>query len=65
MNKVGFSWVIQHLMAPKVKTQKTVKEGNPSIALLDLDHLPLVESLFKVTDCESEFDFHELHFWLK
>jgi len=52
-------------MAPKDKTQKTVEEGNPSTALLDLDHLPLVDFLFKVTDCECDFDFHELHLWLK
>ena len=52
-------------MAPKIKTQKTAEEENPSTTLLDLDHLPLVDSLFKVTDYECKFDFHELILWIK
>lgn len=27
--------------------------------------MPLVNSLFKINDCECEFDFYELHSWLK
>lgn len=52
-------------MAPKVKTLKTAKEGNPSTISIDLDHIPLVDSLFQINDCECGFDFYELHSWLK
>ena len=52
-------------MAPKEKIQKTVEEGNPSTVSLDMDHIPLVDSLFNINDCECEFDFYELHSQLK
>jgi len=52
-------------MAPKAKIQKTAEEGNPSTISLVLDHMPLVESPFKINDCECEFNFYELHSWLK
>jgi len=52
-------------MVPKDKSQKIVEEENPSVIPIYLDHLPLVDSLFKVIDCECEFDFHEFNLWLK
>lgn len=52
-------------MAPKGKSQKTVNEENSFATPINLDHLPLAEYLFKVVDCQCEFDFYELHLWLK
>lgn len=52
-------------MASKAKTQKTVEEASPSIALADLEWIPLNDALFKASDCECEFNFIELHPWLK
>ena len=34
-------------------------------AALDLDHMPLVDQYFKISDTESEFDLFELHHQLK
>jgi len=48
-------------MAPKAKTQKTIEEASPSIAPTDLEQIPLADALFKVLDCECEFDFIELY----
>jgi len=52
-------------MAPIVKTQKNIEEASPSIAPVDLEWIPVADALFKVSDCECEFDFIELHPWLK
>jgi hypothetical protein len=51
-------------MAPKAKS--TDKYKNPILPPpLDLDHIPLVDKDFKITELRCEFDFFELHSWLK
>ena len=51
-------------MAPKVKLADTSE--NPMIPPpIDLDHIPLADRDYKVTESKCTFDFFELHFWLK
>ena len=53
-------------MAPKEKSKKqTTEESIVTPTQLDLDHIPIVDSLFKVAEAMCEFDFYELHLWLK
>jgi len=53
-------------MVPKAKTKKqSIEESIATPTQLDLDHIPLVNSLFKFVEAKYEFDFHELHLWLK
>jgi hypothetical protein len=32
---------------------------------VDLDHIPMVDKDYKITDPRCEFDFFELHSWIK
>jgi hypothetical protein len=49
---------------PKVKPADTSE--NPMIPPpIDLDHIPLADRDYKVTELRCEFDFFELHSWLK
>jgi hypothetical protein len=51
-------------MAPKVKPVDTSE--NPMIPPpVDLDHIPLADRDYKVTEPRCEFDFFELHSWMK
>lgn len=53
-------------MAPKGKAKKkSVEERATTPTQFDLDHVPLVESVFKIAEAKCEFDFYELHLWLK
>ena len=53
-------------MAPKTKTKKqSVEESTSTPTQLDLDHIMLVDSIFKVPEAKCEFDFYELHLWIK
>jgi hypothetical protein len=51
-------------MAPKAKSTETSE--NPFLPPpVDLDHIPLADKDYKITEPKCEFDFFELHFWLK
>jgi hypothetical protein len=51
-------------MAPKVKPTDTSE--NPIIPPpVDLDHIPLEDRDYKVTDMRCKFDLLELHSWMK
>jgi hypothetical protein len=51
-------------MAPKAKSTDTSE--NPILPPpVDLDHIPLVDKDYKITEPRCEFDFFELHSWLK
>ena len=53
-------------MAPKGKIiNPTFEENPPTSTSIDLDHVPLADSYYKIADREWEFEFHELHLWLK
>ena len=57
-------------MAPKRKDQpstssSSLQENQKASDTLDLDHIPLVDKLFKITDTKCEFNMFELHNWLK
>lgn len=57
-------------MAPKLKDQssasQTSSHENPKVSdTQELDHIPLAEKFFKITDIDCEFDMLELHHWLK
>jgi len=53
-------------MGQKGKSKKhNIEESVATTTLVDLDHVPLVDSLFKIVDAKYKFDFHELHLWLK
>ena len=52
------------IMAPKAKSTDTSE--NPILPPpVDLDHIPLVDKDYKITKPRCEFDFFELHSWLK
>jgi hypothetical protein len=51
-------------MAPKTKSAETVE--NPFLPPpIDLEHVPLADKDYRVAEPKCEFDFFELHFWLK
>ena len=51
-------------MAPKYKSTET--KENPFLPLpVDLDHTPLADKDYLIADLKCEFNFFELHFWLK
>jgi hypothetical protein len=51
-------------MAPKSKSSKTVE--NPFLPPpIDLDRVPLYDKDYLIVEPKCEFDFFELHFWLK
>jgi hypothetical protein len=51
-------------MAPKAKSVETSE--NPFLTPpIDLDHIPLVDKDFKITDLKCKFNFFESHFSLK
>lgn len=53
-------------MAPKGKSRKPTSDENPPTSTpVNLDHVPLVDSYYKIADTECEFEFHELHLWLE
>ena len=50
-------------MAPKKKEQEVF---NPMVhPPLDLDHIPLADSDFKIHDTLSEFDLFDIYCWWK
>jgi hypothetical protein len=51
-------------MAPKAKSTET-SENLILPPPIDLDHIPLADKDYKITNPKCEFDFFELHFWLK
>jgi hypothetical protein len=51
-------------MAPKTKHVETTK--NPFLPpSIDLECVPLADKDYKVTELKYEFNFFELHFWIK
>jgi hypothetical protein len=51
-------------MAPKSKSSETVE--NPFLPPpVDLDRIPLADKDYLIAEPKCEFDFFELHFWLK
>jgi hypothetical protein len=51
-------------MAPKSKSAET-KENRFLPPLVNLDHIPLADKDYLIVDPKCEFEFFELHFWLK
>jgi hypothetical protein len=52
------------VMAPKEKS--TDMSENPILPPpVNLDHIPLEDKDYNITEPKCEFDFFELHFWLK
>ena len=52
-------------MAPKGKGQKPVTEKTSNVSTtINLDHVPLVDQFFKITETKCEFEIYELHLWL-
>ena len=53
-------------VAPKEKTKnQSAEESIATPTRLNLDHILLVDSLFKIAEAKCEFDFYELHLSLK
>lgn len=53
-------------MAPKENSKKkAIEESTVTPTQLELDHIPIVDSIFKVVEAKCEFYFYELHLWLK
>jgi hypothetical protein len=52
------------IMPPKAKSVET-SENSILPPPIDLDHIPLEKKDYKITELKCEFDFFELHFWLK
>jgi hypothetical protein len=51
-------------MAPKSKSIET--KENPFVPPpVDLDHIPLADKHYRIAEPKCEFDFFELHLWLK
>jgi hypothetical protein len=51
-------------MAPKAKSAET-SENLILPPHVDLDHIPLEDKDYNIAEPKCEFDFFELHFWLK
>ena len=51
-------------MAPKSKATET-EENSFLPPLVDLDHIPLVDKDYLIAELKCEFNFFELHFWIK
>jgi hypothetical protein len=51
-------------MALKSKSSET-KENHFLPSPVGLDHVPLVDKDYQIAEPKCEFDFFELHFWLK
>ena len=51
-------------MAPKAKSSDT-SENSILPPPVDLDHMPLADKDYKITESRCEFDLFELHTWLK
>jgi hypothetical protein len=51
-------------MPPKTKSVETF-ENMILTPPIDLDHIPLVDKDYKITYMKCEFEFFELHFWIK
>ena len=56
-------------MAPKNRTHKNKSKAydvNPMLPpTIDLDHQPLVDQKYKITNTNYDFELYELHDWLK
>jgi hypothetical protein len=52
------------MMAPKAKSVD-VSENPMRPPPVDLDHIPLPDKNYKITKPRCEFNFFELHSWLK
>jgi hypothetical protein len=51
-------------MAPKAKSTDTSE--NPILPPpVDLDHIPLMDKDYKITELRCEFDFFKFHSWIK
>jgi hypothetical protein len=51
-------------MTPKSKSIETSE--NPILpSTINLDHIPLEDKDYKITEPKCEFNFFEFHFWIK